>query len=333
MTNMSGGILPPKMETADGKTRRLGVELEFSGLDIESIASTLADELGGSVQPVSRYECKVTDTEFGPFGIELDFHFLKTLGREDSGDVSEFDINRLSEEVLAEIAKRIVPFEIVTPPLPMNRIDMLDPVVARLRAEGARGTRHSPAYAFGLHLNPEAPSLDEVTLGAYIKSFLCLYEWLLRVNDVDWTRRVTPYINPFPKDYVRRVVDRDYRPTMNELIDDYLEWNADRNRALDMLPLFAHLDEDRVRSVIDDPRIKARPAFHYRLPNCDIDVDGWSIKTPWKLWLQVEYLASDRSRLERICRAYVEYLDNPVGALFENWSKSCERWLIEKTDR
>lgn len=329
MTNGSDEVLPPVTETSNGEIRRLGVELEFSGVDMDSIAGVLADELGGSVRSVGRYECEVVDTEFGPFGIELDYEYLKSLGRKDLDADGEFDINRLSEEVLAEIAKRIVPFEIVTPPLPMDRIDILDPIVERLRAEGARGTRHSPAYAFGLHLNPEVPALDADTLARYIKAFICLYDWLVRENDVDWTRRLTPYINPFPKDYARLVVNRDYQPNMDRLIDDYLEWNADRNRALDMLPLFAHVDEPRVRSVIDDSRVKARPAFHYRLPNCDVDVSGWGIKMPWKLWLQVEHLSNDPGRLERISRAYAKYLDNPVTVVFKNWANASERWVTD----
>jgi hypothetical protein len=34
------------------------------------------------------------------------------------------------------------------------------------------------------------------------------------------------------------------RPDLDTLIDDYLEYNPTRNRALDFLPLFLHLDED-----------------------------------------------------------------------------------------
>ncbi|MEJ2089625.1 MAG: amidoligase family protein, partial [Gammaproteobacteria bacterium] len=180
---------------------------------------------------------------------------------------------------------------------------------------------------FGLHLNPEMPALDAGTIIAYLRAFLCLYDWLLKVSEVDWSRRVTPYINPFPTEYVRQLLEPDYAPPLAGLMDDYLGLNADRNRALDMLPLFAHLDEDRVRSVIDDPRIKARPTLHYRLANCDIDLPDWGIHTAWRHWLEVERLANDRERLTSIAAAYKKHLGTLTSRALSNWAASCEQWL------
>jgi hypothetical protein len=79
--------------------------------------------------------------------------------------------------------------------------------------------------------------------------------------DINLTRRITSYIDPFPIEYVRKVIAPAYRPDLGTLIDDYLEHNPTRNRALDLLPLFLHLDEERVRAITDDPLIKPRPTF------------------------------------------------------------------------
>jgi hypothetical protein len=209
----------------------------------------------------------------------------------------------------------------------MGQLEHLDTLTAKLREAGALGTHRSPVYAFGLHLNPEMPALHAETISAYLRAFLCLYDWLLKVSEVDWSRRVTPYINPFPIEYVRRLVAPDYTPSLTELMDHYLVWNADRNRALDMLPLFAHLDEDRVRAAIDDPRIKPRPTLHYRLANCDIDRPDWGIHTAWRHWLEVERLASDGERLTEIAAAYHEHLGNIGSRAFGDWATSCEQWL------
>ena len=64
-------------------------------------------------------------------------------------------------------------------------------------------------------------------------------------------------------------------------IDDYLVENASRNRALDMLPVFAYLDEARIRAAVSDGLIKARPTLHYRLPNCEIEQPGWDLHPAW----------------------------------------------------
>jgi len=99
-----------------------------------------------------------------------------------------------------------------------------------------------------------------------------------------------------------------------------------------MLPLFAHLDDERVRRAVDDPRVKPRPALHYRLPNCDIDRPGWNLSVPWRRWLQVEHLAADGERLRRACRAFRRELGRSGPRLFKNrWIEECDAWLVRTT--
>jgi hypothetical protein len=100
-----------------------------------------------------------------------------------------------------------------------------------------------------------------------------------------------------------------------------------------MLPLFADLDEDRVRSVIDDPRIKSRPTLHYRMPNCEIDEPDWGIGKAWRDWLQVEQLVVDVDRLEALCRRYAEVLDAPLSNLLRPWREEVVDWLTKLDDR
>jgi len=98
---------------------------------------------------------------------------------------------------------------------------------------------------------------------------------------------------------------------------------------MDMLPLFAYLDEDRVRSRLDDPRIKARPTLHYRLPNCDIDNPGWNLDQPWQNWLQVERLANDPARLKQFCEQYRRYLKSFTTPFDTEWLKESSKLLQE----
>lgn len=320
--------LPPVTRTADGTPRRLGVEIEFAGLDVERAAREVAAELGGRCEALSPYEQRVIGTELGDFAVELDYAWLKAQGRElgpITGDEGPFE--RLPERTLAEVARHIVPVEVVSPPFAMDRLPRLQPLIARLRAAGAEGTRGSPLYAFGLHFNPELPRLAAATITAYLRAFLCLYDWLVHVSGVDWTRRLTPFVDAFPADYAARVVDPDYAPDLTTLIDDYLARNADRNRALDMLPLFAHLDEPRVRAAVDDPRIKPRPTLHYRLANSDVDRPDWSLASSWSHWVQVETLACDPGPLADMAARYSEHLARPSPDDPGGWARVCERWL------
>src|SRR3546814_9457337 len=50
---------------------------------------------------------------------------------------------------------------------------------------------------------------------------------------------------------------------------------------------------------LTDELIKARPTFHYRLPNARLADPQWSIVREWNLWVRVERLAHDRRSEER----------------------------------
>lgn len=325
--------MPPVTRTEDGAMRRLGVEIEFAGLDIEQIVELLIQSLGGQANKISDYEyalegAHLADEEVGTFGIELDYAYLKRLGKEREQSDEKGELGELTEGLLSLLAKQVVPFEIVCPPLDMHQLWHLEDVIRELRHAGAKGTNHATAYAFGLQLNPEMPNMKAETILAYIRAFQCLFLWLRERSQVDLSRRFTPYIDPCGKDYLKLIMDDDYAPDLTTLMDDYLEHNPTRNRAMDMMPLFTHLDEPRVRAAVDDDRIKPRPTLHYRLPNCQIDEPDWALIRPWRDWLQVESLACDEQRLKTVCRGYRKYLKNPVTATFSDWGEASMRWLL-----
>lgn len=317
--------LPPISTKASGEMRRVGVELEFSGLTIEGIVRLILELFGGTVIINSAYENTVMDTRLGDFKVELDFQYLKRKGRYKLDPEDPFALLDAWYELIVRMAaEQIVPFEIVSPPIPMDRLGELELLISLLRESGAQGTDYSALNAFGLHFNPELPSLDHETIVSYIKAFLCLYDWLVLHSQVNLTRSMSGYITPFPADYIRQVIDLDYHPDQDTLIDDYLMANPTRNRALDMLPLFTYLDKTRTLSIIDDDRVHSRPTLHYRLPNCRIDKPGWSIDVDWYNWLMVEKLACNPECLNAICRAYMKYLDRPIAELFQDWEEELE---------
>ncbi|SFK43097.1 Putative amidoligase enzyme [Desulfomicrobium apsheronum] len=320
---------PPWLKNAEGQMRRVGVELEISGLELDALAGCVAEFLGLRMEATGRYERLLTGDAAGDWVVELDFDLLKKLGREPHmAGAPVVDFGRTAEDVLAWAAELLVPLEIISPPLPLTRLHEVEALIVRLRAAGAKGTSDSIVNAFGMQFNPELPSFEPELITASLKAFLCLYDWLFERADIDLSRRVTSYVNPFPAGYVEKVIAADYLPGLATLIDDYLAYNPTRNRALDMLPLFMFLDEKRVRAKADDVLIKARPTFHYRLPDCDIHKPEWGLYVAWNDWVEVERLAADNQRLEACCAAYLEYLDDPLQRLFGDWPATVEReWL------
>lgn len=320
--------LPPATHTDEGSERRLGVEIEFTGMEMEPIAQAIVDCFGGRIIRHSDYEYLVSDTPLGDFGVELDSAYIKKLGRdrEEAGAGSDFE--ELTESLVGLVAKQLVPFEIVAPPINMSELWQLEDLFLKLRLGGAKGTEASAKNAFGLHLNPEMPDCNADTVLNYFRAFICLYDWLKLRSRVDFSRRLTSYIDPFKRDYMRRVLDPDYQPSADQFIEDYIEHNPTRNRALDMLPLFAHINEPLLRKHIDDPRVKARPTLHYRLPNSMIDDPHWGLIHAWRDWLQVDALACDPERLETLCEDYLRHLESTTSTLFGDWVTSLDSKLI-----
>ncbi|MCC5861504.1 MAG: amidoligase family protein [Gammaproteobacteria bacterium] len=321
--------LPRRLQTAEGAERRVGVELEMIGLSLEEISEIVAEHLGLEISEDGRYERLLAGDDAGDWAVELDFSLLQRLGREKrDAEVLLDELRNSAEDILKRLADPVVPLEVVSPPLPMSRLHEVEGLIDKLRQAGARGTSDGLSYAFSMQFNPEVPDVEADTLRAYLQAFLCLYPWLYVRADINLTRRLTTYIDPFPIAYVRKVIATDYRPGLAELIDDYLEDNPTRNRALDLLPLFLHLDEARVRAVTHDPLIKPRPALHYRLPDCEIHLPEWGFHLAWNDWLEVEALADDPERLAGCCEAYLAFLSQPLKRWLGHWENQVEaHWL------
>ncbi|WP_458734487.1 amidoligase family protein [Zobellella taiwanensis] len=317
--------LPARVHARDGHERRLGVELEFTGLPLPRLAALVAETLDGEIEPASEYELGIR-TPLGRFQAELDFDYLKRLAREQQR-CPPGELEQAATELLGSLALQLVPLELVSPPLPLSRLAALDPLFARLREQGARGTRHALHYAFGLHLNPELPDTGIDTLLRYFRAYLCLHDWLEQHEDIVAARRLSPYIRAFPKDYVRRLLDPGYRPDLPRFTADYLAANPTRNRAMDLLPWLAWHDEAGVQAAVHDGKVNKRPTLHYRLPNSDIDNPAWSLRHAWHGWLQLEALADDEARLARVCAAYAAHLDQLAPDFLDPWKHKVAAWL------
>ena len=302
-------LMPPRAVDNDGNPRRAGFEFEFGNLPILEAAEELRKALGGELESKTPFEAVLHDSRVGRLKIERDADILKsvkyrrwleTLG-------IEFTPGTIAHEIEANIdsaSKTLVPCEVVTDPIPFDQLSDLDSLVKTLNAMGAEGTQESLIYAFGLHINPSIPDRSPTTLMRYLQAYLLLATWIIESSQIDITRRfLTKYIDPFPQAYMELLLDNSYSPSTATLIADYMEHNPTRNRALDMLPILCELDEASVLNAIsDDERnlIKGRPAFHYRLPDCKVNVPGWSVALPWNQWVYVEMLADDETLLREL---------------------------------
>jgi hypothetical protein len=314
---------PPQLHNQAGELRKVGFELEFTGLDIEQTGEILQTQLGGELQARSIAEAVLQVPGLGDFKIELDWKFLKEKAAAEDGNVPSQWL-----ELLSQSAAIIVPLEIVCPPIALTELDRLTPVIEALREAGATGTKDSMLAAYGVHINCEAPRLDAATLSAYLRAFALLQWWLTDSQTIDFTRKLSPYIDLYPEAYLRQLFSHP-KADLEQIFTAYLEHNASRNRALDMLPLLAEIDEKRVRQAVGDDLVQARPAFHFRLPDCHIEKAQWSLATAWQSWWLVEQLAEQKDALIELSERFLR-MDRPLlGVSRTDWTKEMNSWLSD----
>lgn len=318
---------PNVLHNTGGEERRVGFELEYAGLELTTTAQIIRDLFGGVIEEKNRYEFLINGTELGDFRVELDARILQKIASEKLGDKLGIDldagkIQASIEDVLDKMAKSVVPIEVVMPPVAVSSINRLQELQQQLREHKAEGTRTSLVHAFGMHINIECPDLETHTLLRYIRAFLLLYPWLLEELEIDITRRISPFVDPFPSAYVEKVLQPDYRPSQKELIDDYLEFNATRNRPLDMMPIFALLDQQKVNEATGGEKNNPRPTFHYRLPNSRIDDPEWTFTDEWNYWCVVEKLAEDPEMIDKLSRLYLLRKRKSLVPFKKEWAET-----------
>jgi hypothetical protein len=297
---------PPSTRTADGLPRRVGVEVEFMGPGVREAARALAAGLGGIMIEEDPHAVTVRGTRLGDLTVELD---LRHAHPQRHGRTLPIRLGQRSAALLGFVLGGVVPRELITAPLPLDRLDEVDGAIAMLRHGGATGRGavrpgSSQLGSLGLHFNVDVPELTIETILAHLRAFMLLDPWLRTTSFATRNERVTAPPD-FPEGYTRLVLSPDYRPDLADFSDDYLAANPTRDRALDLLPLLLHLDGPRVRRRLPREKISARAVFHYRLPQAHVGDAGWSIAPDWNRWTVVERLAADHERLSELSLAWL----------------------------
>lgn len=292
---MSATFQPlPLGPNAKGDERRTGVEVEFAGLTEGDSAHLLANALQGTARQTDQHDWLVENSELGDIEVYVDAAWRKSE-------------HRALREVGLRLGRDLIPVELVTKPLDRAGLARLSAACDVLRDAGAEGSGKGLFYGFGVHLNVEIPSEDARGITRPLLAYALIEDWLRQAHPIALSRRVLPFTAPYPTRAVKALAKAGPDATPAEAMRVYLARTADRNHGLDMLPLFAHLDEKAVaRATGQEKALKARPAFHFRLPDCRIDEPGWSLADEWDRWVLVEQVAADAALLERLAGGWLD---------------------------
>ncbi|MGM0598145.1 MAG: amidoligase family protein [Myxococcota bacterium] len=312
------------------KKRKFGFEIEYTDLEITKSAAIIQKTLGGKVKKQSDLIYSI-NTDLGEFEVTLDVNLLQDLSRQAEQKKQEKLINleKETKDLLTPIVDSFMPYEIVAPPLEFEDFPKLTKIVDKLRKAGAKGTKAGLIYAFGIHINAELPSLEVNSILSYLQSFLLLDEWLEEEMEIDFSRKLTPFIKPFSQKYKNLVLNPEYKPQRTQFINDYLEFNPTRNRPLDLLPVFAFINKDKIDDEIDSNLVQARPTYHFRMANCRIDEAEWNLQVEWNSWIVVEYLAHNNQLRARMLKDYAASETNKSIFSQNTWLDKTKDYVSE----
>src|SRR4051812_29696198 len=111
---------PPSQNNTEGRRRTVGFEIEFGDLNALGASRIVRQAFGGAIVEIIPERFKVTDTALGEFSIKLDTRI---------GADRQLWRKPLQAELLKATRKAmsaLLPHEIVTPPVPIDRIAELD---------------------------------------------------------------------------------------------------------------------------------------------------------------------------------------------------------------
>lgn len=328
---------PPVIYNGKGNLRSVGFELEFSNLGIEESVKVIQNLYGGETEKINKFFYKVKGTSLGDFTVEFDLTLLTEKGYRkifEKFNIKLEDVKFGSrtlaegiENALEKTVGKLFPYEIACPPVPITQLDEVEKLREALFRHHAHGTKSSLINAFGTHINIEVPDSEIGTLIRYLRAFLLLYPWLIEKGDTDFARMVSPFIDPYPDDYVGLILYSGYRPSLETLINDYHLFNPDRNRPMDLYPLFAFLNGDILKKYPNIGKVKPRNTFHYRLPNSSISEPDWTLAQEWNNWVVIEELANDLEKIQQMSKEYLDLKDVTYIGFDNKWIRRTQKWI------
>ena len=317
------------------EVRKVGIELEFSKVDLHLLVHIIKSSFGGEHKIINQYYHEINGTEIGDFSVKVDSRLLTQKTYKKAFDKAGISFNELNEKIHLEeaidrvietVGSFIIPYEINFPPVSIYDLHNIEIIREKLYKNDLKGTSSHIKNAFATHINAEAPDFTIHSILNYLRAFILYYPWLIKTSDIDITRKLTPYINPFPQEYNLMVLDKDYNPSMDQMMKDYHRYSPDRNRPLDLYPLFVYINENSLDYFEDIANVKARPTYHYRLPNSEVDKPLWSIALEWNKWVKIEDLAAEEDQINYLSSAYRKLERISFFGFNNKWKKFIDRW-------
>lgn len=303
----------PHSRTASGAARTVAVGLSFGGLGPRSSARLAQAELGGQVTTLPDGGLVLGRSALGDLHIRLDTGFRDRA------------IDRVAPNA-PDLSGLQPPVRIDTPPLPPERLALLDRLRATLRDHGATGSRDGTLLGFGLTFDTAIAGESVHDILPVVRAYALLEDWLRQADRLPGTRRIVPHPAAYPAAFVDDLAHDAPKWSRDAFWCVYLHYNPTRNRGLDLMPLIAAFDPGRIECLgARTGPVVPRAAFHYRLPDARPEREDWSIAYEWNRWVAVERLAAAPQLCARLAADWREH--RAAGRPAADWRDHVEDFL------
>jgi hypothetical protein len=289
---------------------RLGIEVEYKGINTYNSAKIVQKVLGGRIEKEKEY-IKTTIKEYDKNGKPIyNVQEIENVVIKDTkiGTITlKPDLNQVSDEL--NLNESDVVTELVTEPLYYKDIESLQKVITELKIAGAIGTREDVAVA--TQVNAEFNEGNRKTMKTknllnLMRSYLSPQSRFEIETYMQKPEIRKKYMNNYSKGFLEKLLNPNYEPTWRELYDDFIyrqslellgfkdAWSIPIKEARKLLlkqknpivPTVVKLNPIRISSLLmfvlpDDPMsklyeesgwAKARPLVEFREWNNDFNV-------------------------------------------------------------
>lgn len=299
----------PKPQKGSAQTRRTGIEIEFTNLTETETAEIVQKLWGGQIEKTSAHDISVTDTALGDVRIELDVFLRDRTGS-------------IIADKLLQWSRAVVPVEIVTAPLHECDLPRVEALIDALVEAGAEGSQDGVFYGFGVHLNAEVSGETAADIIPVVRAFALMEDWLRTIDPVDPSRRLLPFVDPWPRRLIDALAVDGPSWGLDDLARSYADLTPTRNRGLDLLPLLEHLRPEIMAGTMDADKLQGgRPTYHYRLPEARLGAVDWSLAYEWNRWILVERVAASPALLNELAERWVDHR-GALTSLRSDWAKT-----------
>ncbi len=196
------------------KFRRVGLEVEFSGLEMDEVLDILQAELGGKLERVE---------EKDTFYFKLKRSRLSRTAEEEKIWI-HFEGNETDPDSKITDVSKIKTIEVTSSPIDWEGVKIFDGAIQKLREAGAVGTTETNAVSIQVNVematakNPHYKVEDLLSL---LRNYYSASNFAMIEKEVPLPEVRKPYVGTYSQEMMKRIMDPKYKPSLREFYNDF----------------------------------------------------------------------------------------------------------------